>query len=310
MALKWKSKILLAKLETTYNTDAEPTAAANGILATEITLTPMEGSDVSRNLEIPTLGAQGSVPIDVHAKLTFNVELAGSGVAGTAPAWGPLMRGCAVAETITVDTSVTYNPVSDDHESLSVYFLIEGTQFVLTGARGNCTIDFTTSAIPYLKFEYWGLFNQPSEETRVNPTLTAFKKPLAVTKANTPTFTLAGVSLVMRSLMLNLGNAVEPRFLVGSEGILITDKEESVETKVEAVPLGTLNPFTMAADQTDVAINLVHGLTAGNIATLAIAKAQMQRSQGLENAQNIVEWPLRLVPIPTVGNDQWSLTLT
>ena len=56
MALKWKSKILLAKLETTYNIDAEPTGAANGVLATEVALTPMEGSDLSRNLETPYLG--------------------------------------------------------------------------------------------------------------------------------------------------------------------------------------------------------------------------------------------------------------
>jgi hypothetical protein len=310
MALKWKSKILLAKLETTYNIDAEPTGAANGVLATEVALTPMEGSDLSRNLETPYLGAQGSVPIDVHAKLTFNVELAGSGTAGTAPAWGPLLRGCAVAETIVAATSVTYNPVSDDHESLSIYLLIEGTQFVLTGTRGNCTIDYTSSNLPYLKFEFWGLFNQPSEETRPTVALGGYKKPLAVSKANTPTFTLNAVSMVMRSFMLNLGNAVEPRFLVGSEDILITDKEESIEIKVEAVPLTTLNPFTLAAAQTDVATNLVHGLTAGNIATLTVDKAQMQRPQGLENAQNIMEWPLRLVPIPTSGNDQWSLTLT
>lgn len=310
MPLKWKSKILLAKLETTYNTDAEPTGAANGVLATEVSLTPMEGSDLSRNLEYPYLSGQGSVPIDVHAKLTFNVELAGSGAAGTAPAWGPLIRGCGVAETIVPGTSVTYNPVSDAHESLSIHFMIEGTRFVLTGARGNATIDYTSSNIPYLKFEFWGLFNQPSEETRPTVALSAFIKPLAVSKSNTPTFTINAVALVMRSFMLNLGNAVEPRFLVGSEGILITDREESIETKVEAVALGTLNPFALAAAQTDVPINLVHGLTAGNISTLAVTKAQMQRPQGMENAQNIVEWPLRLVPIPTAGNDQWSLTLT
>ncbi len=309
MALKWKSKILLAKLETTYGVDSGPTSV-NGILATEVALTPMEGNDLSRDLETPYLGAQGSVPVDVHAKLTFNVELAGSGTPGTAPAWGPLLRACAVAETIVADTSVTYNPVSDDHESLAIHFMIAGTRFVMIGARGNCTIEYTSSGLPYLKFEFLGLFTQPSEQTRPEVSLAAFIKPLAVTKANTPTFTIDGVALVMRSLMLNLGNAVEPRFLVGSEGILITDKTESVETKVEAVPLGTLNPFSLAAAQTDVAIELEHGLNAGNIASLTVSKAQMQRPQGLENTQNIVEWPLRLVPIPTVGNDQWSLTLT
>ena len=114
----------------------------------------------------------------------------------------------------------------------------------------------------------------------------------------------------MRSCMLNLGNAVEPRFLVGSEGILITDKSESVEATVEAVPLTTLDPYQMANDQSSVPVSLVHGVGAGKIATLSLPTAQMQRPQGLENAQDITEWPLRMVPVPTVGNDQWTLTLT
>ncbi len=309
MAIKWRSKILLAKIESAYGVDPTPTGA-NGILATQVTLTPMEGNDVDRELELPYLGAQGTVPVELHSKLAFNVELAPSGTAGTAPAWGPLLRACAVAETIVASTSVTYNPVSDSHESIALYVWIGGTQYVMLGTRGTCTMEFTAQGIPYLKFEFTGLFKLPSEQPRVAPALNAFQKPQVVTSANTTTFTINGTSLVMRSCMLNLGNAVEPRFLVGSEGILITDKSESVEATVEAVPLTTLDPYQMANDQSSVPVSLVHGVGAGKIATLSLPTAQMQRPQGLENAQDITEWPLRMVPVPTVGNDQWTLTLT
>lgn len=309
MPIKWRSKILLAKLETAYGVDPAPTGG-DGILATQVSLTPMEGNDVDRELELPYLGAQGTVPVELHAKLSFNVELVGSGTAGTAPAWGPLLRACAVAETITASTSVTYNPVSDNHESIAIYVWIGGTQYVLLGSRGNCTFEFNAQGIPYAKFEFTGLFKKPTEQPRVTPTLNQFQKPQVVTSANTTTFTLAGTTLVMRSCMMNLGNAVEPRFLVGSEGILITDKSESVEMTVEATALTTIDPYQMALDQASVALSLVHGTVAGRIATLAIPNGQMQRPQGLENSQDITEWPLRMVPVPTTGNDQWTLTLT
>ena len=53
----------------------------------------------------------------------------------------------------------------------------------------------------------------------------------------------------------------------------------------------------------------MHGTTAGSIATLNVPAAQMQRPAGLENAQKIVEWPLRMAALPVDGNDQWTLVL-
>ena len=308
--LKWKTKILLFKTDVTYGTDPVPTVGANAILATEVVLTPMEGSDVSRDLELPYLGAQSTIPAELMAKLAFKVELAPSGTAGTAPSWGPLLKACAMAQTVAAAVSVTYNPITDNHESGTFYFWIDTTRYVLLGARGNAKIMFGAQGIPYLMFEFTGLFTQPAETVRGTPVLTAFQKPQLATKANTPTFTLNAVAFVLRELTLDLGNQIEPRFLIGSEGILITDKAETLEVTVEAQPLSAFNPFALAAAQTAVPLVLTHGVGAGKIATLNAPAAQMQRPQGLTNAQNIKEWPLRMVPLPTAGNDQFTLVLT
>lgn len=308
--LLWRSKILLAKIETVYGTDAVPTPAANAILATDVKLLPMEGTDVSRDLDLPYIGPQGTIPNELHAKLSFKVELAPSGTAGTAPAWGTLLRACGCAQTINAATSVVYNPITDSHESATFYLWIGSTRYVLLGARGTARFTINAQGIPYIEFEFTGLFTQPSEQARTTPTLTAFQKPRVASTANTPTFTINAVAMVMRSFELDLRNKVENRFLVGAEAILITQREDMIKTQVEAQPLTSFNPFTLAAAQTAVAVNLVHGTGAGNIATLAAAAAQMQRPQGLENAQDIKEWPLSLMPLPTAGNDQWTLTLT
>lgn len=309
--LYWKSKILLAKIETVYGTDSAPTGAANAILATEVKLQPMEGNDVSRDLELPYLGGQGTIPTELHAKLSFKVELAPSGTAGTAPGWGVLLRACGCAQVIAPGTSVIYNPISTNHESATIHLWIDTTRYVLRGARGTAKISVGANGIPYIEFELTGLFSTPAETARPTPvTLTAFQKPQAGSTANTPTFTVNSVAFVMRSFMLDLKNAVEKRFLIGSEQILITQREEEVETVVEAQPLSAINPFSLAQAQTAVPIVLAHGTGAGKISTLNIPSAQMQRLQGLESAQDIKEWPLRLAPLPVSGNDQWTLTLT
>lgn len=311
MPLKWKSKVLLAKIETAYGTDPTPTGALNAILATEVRLTPMEGQDVSRNLEMPYIGAQASIPTELHSKLAFRVELTPSGTPGTPPPWGVLMRACACAEVIEATTSVTYNPVTDGHESLTLYLWIDSTLYKLSGARGTCVLRVNAQAIPYLEFDFTGLWTLPSETPQATPTLAAqlARKPKVGTTANTPVFSFSSTPLVMRSFALNLGNTVETRFLIGSESVLITDKAETIETTVEAVKLTTLNPFQLAAQQTTGELSLTHGTVAGSIAHLTAPSAQMQRPQSLENQQNIKEWPLRMVPLPMTGNDQWTLRL-
>lgn len=309
--LRWKNKVLLAKIESAYATSPTPTGAANAILATDVELRPMEGEDVNRNLELPYLAAQATIAAALSATLTFSTELAGSGTAGVAPAWGVLARGCALAETITPDTSVAYSPVSIAHESLWLVLNIDGVQHVLMGARGTADLQVNAQGIPKLRWTFTGLFVQPTDTAPATPTLTAFKAPLVASKANTPTFTIDAVPLVLRSATFSLANDVQKRLLVGKEEILIVDRAESLNCVVEATQLATFNPFALSADPAErVAVSLVHGTAAGNIATLALPTAQVKRPTGYQNNQGLLEWPLNLSALPSAGNDQFSLTMT
>lgn len=309
-AKKWRKKIFLFKIETTYGVDAAPTPADNAILATEVKFQPMEGTDVNRDLDLPYLGGQGTIPNELHAKFSFKVELAPSGSVGVAPAWGPLLRACACAQVINAGVSVVYNPITDNHESGTLKLFIDGILFQSVGVRGTAKFTINAQGIPYIEFEFTGLFRQPADQTATAPTLTAFQKPRVVSTTFTPTFTINGVAQVMRTFSLDLKNKVEPRFLVGKEEILITQREDMIAAQVETLPLADFNPFALAAAQTNVPVVLVHGTGAGNIATLNAPAAQMQRPQGMETAQDIMETPLSLMALPTVGNDQWTLTLT
>ena len=312
--IRWKSKVILFKAESSYGVDPTPTGSANAMLMTDVAYSPMEGEDVSRDLEFPYLAAQGMIPVGERVRLRGKVELAPAGTAGVAPSWGPLLRACGVSETIVSDTSVTYAPITDSQESGTLYFWIGGTKQIVKGMRGDVTLRFPAQRLPYLEFDMTGLFGDPAEATPATPTLTGFQKPLVVTKANTPTFTVnpggGAVSLVMREFSMSLNNQVEPRLLIGTEQVIIVDRQESALARVEAVPLSTLDPFALAKAQTACAVSLIHGTVAGAIATLSIPTAQVKRMPDYQNQQNILEWDLGLIPLPASGNDQWSLALT
>jgi hypothetical protein len=309
--IRYRLMVLLAKIETEYATDPTPTGAANGILAKNVEISPMEGEDVSRELIQAFLGAQATVPTGLRMVLSFDTELAGSGAAGTAPKWGPLARGAGMAETIVADTSVAYTPVSEEMESLTLWFWIGSTKHVLTGARGGGEVTVNAQGIPFIRWTFTGLWNAPGEATRATPTLTGFQKPLVASKTNTPTFTVNSVPLVLRSYSLKFGNQVEPRLLIGRESVEIVDRAEAIDVVVEAVPLTTLDPFTLANAQTLVPVALVHGTVAGNIISLTAATCQVKRPTGYQNNQGTLEWPLALAPLPTsTGNDQYAITLT
>lgn len=310
LPIRWNSKVILAKAESVYGTDPTPTGSADAILMTGVALSPMEGDDVSRDLDFPYLAAQGKIPVGLRVRLRGNVELQGSGTAGEAPAWGPLLRACGCGETTVVDTSVAYSPITNSMESVTLWFWVDGTKQIVTGVRGNVTMAFNAQGIPYLQFDLVGLYGDPAEVAQATPTLTGFLKPTVVTKANTPTFTVNSVALVMRSFSLALNNQVTPRLLVGDESIIITDRQESATARVQAVPVSTLNPFSLAKAQTEVAVSLVHGTVAGKIASLAMPTTQIGRMPDYQNQDGILEWDLPLIPLPSSGNDQWSLTLT
>lgn len=308
-SLKWDSKIILAKIEATEGTDAAPTGGANAMLLTNVSFTPMSADKVMLDYEYPWLGPDAFKLTGMRGRLKGRVMLAGSGTAGTPPAWAPLLRGCAVSEMITPGASAAYSPQSSGFDSLTWHFWIEGTRHVFKGARGSGSIVFPAQGLAYVDIDLLGLMGEVSATARAVPDFSGFKMPEIVSAAFTPVFTVNAVPLVMRDFTLSLGNKVEPRLLVPSERIVISEKKETFRMRVEATPLATFNPFVLAG-KTPAAISLTHGNAAGNIFNLSLPRALLDPVEDLAIAQRAVEWNLAGSPLPAAGNDQWVLTCT
>lgn len=270
-----RQRAILAKIETTEGTDAVPTGLANAILCSNITVKPVAGSTTDRQLAFPSFGATPKVHVGKNITAQFDVEFSGSGAAGTAPLYGPLLRACGLSETITAGQKVVYAPISNNHEAVTIYANESGTLHKLTGARGTVSLMFAKNDVPHLRFNITGRWNAPSAVALPSLTTTGWIDPLEVGKINTPTFTLDGYAGVLQNLQLDLGNNVIYRNLPGEESVRITGRTAGGQISIDAPPLGTKDFFGLAIANTNMVLALVHGLTAGNIIQIDTPKLQL-----------------------------------
>lgn len=307
MSRKYRKLSIAAKIETTYGVSASPTGGANGMQMKNVTFTPIEGEEVSRDLLLPWLGNQGIDLTGTYGKLEGEIEVAGAGAAGTAPAYGPILRMCGMAEVISAGVSVVYSPVSDAFESGTVYFNADGVRHILVGCRGSISASFEAKKIPTFKVSLIGLLGAITDTALPATTLTAWKKPVVVSKDNT-TLAVHGVSPPAESFAFDLGQKVEPRLLIGSETIEITDRSATGTAVVEAQALATIDWFGKALARTRDALSLVHGTTAGNIVQIDAPKVEIGKPAA-GNSQGILTYSLPLAFVPNAGNDELTITV-
>ncbi len=298
---------VLAKIEAVYGTDAAPTGAANAMQMTNVQLDPLKGEDVSRDLITPNMGHQGVILTANHVSLTGEVEIAGSGAAGTAPAYGTLLRMCGMSEVVSAGIDVAYQPVSSNHEAGTIYFNMDGVNHVMLGARGTFTLDIKPKEIPRLKFTFTGLLGTIADAALPAVTLTGFKTPVPVSKANT-TFSLHGYAGACEGVSFDLAASIEPRMLINHESIQYTDRAMTGSAMLEAASLATVDWFAIAQAHTKGALSLVHGTVAGNIVSFDAPAVQIGRPT-LGETQKIVNNTLPLMFLPDLGNDEIKITV-
>ncbi|PRP71504.1 hypothetical protein BUE93_05760 [Chromobacterium amazonense] len=308
MPLNSKRVAIIAKVESKEGVDAVPTGAANAILVASPKITPFESDKAERNVVRPYFGNAESVVTGVRMKAEFEVELAGAGVVGTVPAWGVLLRGCGFAETIAKDKSVSYAPMSSKHESLTLYYNLDGVQHKLLGARGTVSFDLQNKQFPKMKFAFTGVHGGIVDAAAPALTLTPFQTPMPFDAANVASFSLFGFIPAVQSLTLDMANEVKHRSLPGGvENVQITGRKPSGSVQIEATRIADQDWFALARTAARGALSVVHGKTAGNIiqidATVSINSADYGESD------NIAMATLPLSLLPTNGDDEFKLTV-
>ena len=312
-------KLALAKIEATYGVDSNPTGSADTMVVIDPTFEPIYDS-AERKVAHHYLGAQQSLHSpDRFAKLSFDAELAPSGVPGTPPPWGIFLRGCGIAETVTAGTRVEYNPISDGHESITIYFFLDRVLRKMVGCRGNFDPTWMDAEIPIGKFSFTGIDAGIVEAGMPTPNFSSWATPQLVSLSNTPGLkfgstygagALSGGSInPSRGLSVSMGNEVKNRRMISQHSVAIVNRKTTGSVQVELTAAEEIELITSINANTLTSMSFEHGMGAGN--KMAIFFPSVQRAAPkIVDQDGVAQMSVDLTKLPIAGNDDFRLILS
>lgn len=307
-----RNSAILAKVETTEGTDAVPTGAANALLVSDQSINPLNAQNVDRELVRPYFGASEQLVGTAFVEVSFTVELAGSGTAGTAAPWGELLRACGFAETGTVTWKGYAPDTPASQKSATIYYYDDGALHKLLGAKGTVKLSMSVSGRPTMQFSFTGKDGGLTAAANPSTTLTGWKTPLVITDPNTADVKFGGTyasgivtggsSFTSRGLEIDVGNEVQFTPLLGAEYIDITGRSVSGSLEMDLTAAQEVTYMASVKANTLSSISLEHGTTTGFIVGVYLSAAQLINPKKSEaNGRRLIGYDLRSVP--SSGND-------
>lgn len=215
-----------------------------------------------RNPVRATLSRMASVMGVQPAKITFGLELRGSGTKGTAPAWGIFLRACGFGETPDPGNSVTWVPASSAIPSLTIACYHDGVIKKMVGCRGTVKFIHKNGEPVMMEFEFTGVFHGwitgallsgISHESTVPP------------KFQSVSLLMHGYATTISALEFDMANTVSLRDDANSSGGLLS----AVIT--ERNPVGTFDPEAVLIATHDFMARLIAGTLAAFTETIGSA---------------------------------------
>ncbi len=305
-----KKQVILAKIESTYNVDPTPTVSANEIFVDSFEESNEGLRILERNGPKNTLGPLAPVYAGTLKGITLTVRARGSGAAGTAPEFGPLLRACGLGETINAGVSVVYAPVSTGFESITIYRYYDGKRHIYTGCVGNMSMSQDTGDFHVLTFNMVGHFVTETDQTLVTPTYDT-STPIPAING---TFTFDSYNAIIGNLSFDLGNAIAQAVdYNGSDGfgeIRITDRAVTGSFDPEDVLVATYDFWSELTGTTTAAMSTAAiGPAAGNLMALTFPAIKLTNVSGGDR-DGILTRPLEFAAVESSGNDQVTMTFT
>lgn len=307
---------ILAKIETAYGTDATPAGSTDAILVSDASFS-LSYNNVNRNLLRVNLGGSEQLAGTRFVEISFSVELANSGTAGTAPAWGALLRACGFAEaSLMTPARVEYTPVSASFASVTIYYSVDGVRRIALGCMGTAEIMLNEGERPMMRFTFSGLDGGFTATADPSLTLTAWRAPTVVSDVNSGDINLGatyaagalagGVTYPSRGLAVNLNNTVTRESILGGQSVQITQRDVSATCQLDLTAAQEVSFQTDVNSNTTTSLGFSHGSGAGVGILLHAPRVQRTDPADVDN-EGILHKSYNLRLIPSAGNDELRL---
>ena len=304
------NEAIFCETQSAHGTPATPTTS-NAVLCSNLNFSFVDARMHDRSGIVKnTKGTLAQIHGGMLGQLTFDVDLKGSGTAGTAPEYNDLLVCSGMSETIVPSTSVTYAPATSNQQYLTVYFMQDGVRRILEDAVTTWTLSLEAGNPGILSFTVVGHLGTASDTAFAAGTYQS-SDPESV-KGNA--FTVGGYSADITKFTIDRGNnIVKPASMSASDGF--------GQIRIQSWDItGTIDPLatTLAVNDwvgdweagTVMAMSTgIIGSTAGNRITLtapavsyrSVAYAEREAERAYDNAFACAE---------DSGDDEISLSYT
>ena len=308
-----RKRLLAAATENSYGSSANPGGTSAILVNDDLSITPLDADTLERSTIQPYFGARRVFLVNQKVKISFSVDLGGSGTAGTAPKFGRLIKACGFGETIVNATSVTYGLLSDNSttDSVSLAFHADGQKHLALGCRGTVKLSGKESEYAKLEFEFTGIYAAPTDTALPSPTYGNQADPVVVSDVNTTAISInSWADACLSEFELDIANSIIYRARPGcGKQVRITDRAGSGSVMIEAPALSAHDFFADAVASAVGTFSFQHGQTAGNICTVTSRANFGAPEYGDSDGIQMLSIPLGLVP-SSAGNDELSLAFT
>jgi hypothetical protein len=310
----YRNQLLLMKAETTPGT-LETLTGADAIPCELLTPNPQEFTEAEREMISSVVPGMpyASVMTQKRMSLPIVTEFAGSGTAGTAPAFDKLLLAFGFNKTIVSSTSVTYNlPWPLASTRYSVGFDLGGQ---LHAGKGGivttCSIKGEVGGFAKAEFNYEGAYVPVTASTAVTPVFQAFANPAPFNSSGIGSFTIASESACVRSFEVNLSNVYTFQDDGGNCGArhTITDRTVEGSVTIERQLLADLDPYALVASSTLGNLIFPYGTVSGNISTVTLPSIQLT-SVAPTNVDGVLYWQLGYKQRASALNQQLTIVFT
>lgn len=223
-----------------------------------------------------TLSRVPSVSGARSARMTFDVELKGSGTAGTAPDYGPLMKACGCSEGLVALTSVTYKPATNSlSNSMTLALYVDGVIYRMWGARGTFKLSCNVGEPGTLSFDFLGADFEVVDGALLSPSYSTVIPPAFLNAS----LSIDSYSAIASKVDLDLANTLTLRQSLGASSgnlsCLITGRNPKGSIDPELPLVASYDFFgKWKTPGTLGALSLVASGSAGNICTVSCPKVR------------------------------------
>jgi hypothetical protein len=272
--------VALLKIESSYGQDPSP-ATGDAVIIGPVKWEVIDEAR-QRNVVLPYPGDLASIPVGTGIKISFPMEVYGSGASTTPPKHGPLLRAAGYTQTIG-GSDVSYDEnATQDVDSVCMYWyedglLYKGLGLIVSNIKGS----LTPNNEGILDFELIGLYGgqaaMVSDTSVLAPTFGTLQIPPVFRSAS---FLMDAYAGVISKLDFAIANKVIKRLDANSASgvkrysLMAQDRKITGSVDPEVVALSAYNPWSTWEAGTLGSIAATLGATTGNKMVITVPNAQ------------------------------------